>query len=559
MTSRKKLGKSLNLEIDLIPESNSNRPGVSTNPEYITIHNTDNTKKGADAIAHAKYIKGQDAQNRQVSWHYTVDDRVCVKHLPINEKGWHAATADGNNKSIGIEICMNEGIDQSAANTKAATLVAILMYDLSLTLDRVVTHHHWSGKNCPRLLLSDGQPGKKWHKFLEEVNEIYQSIEPQEDLIAKIFAGGDDQLSQWHDSHGPEEGITAQPSSCCLPVVPVRQLEQNLNPHRESLVRYMEKKWVNGTVLHYCFLDNPSNWRGDNTQKQAVRDAFAEWKNLGIGLKFEEVSDRNQAEIRIGFEGLSTNTGGSWSYVGRDSIDYAPNPNERTMNFGWDLTTSYGHDTALHEIGHALGFPHEHQNPNAGIVWNEQAVYDYFGGPPNNWTRETTYHNIIRKISSAEVEGSGWDKDSIMHYQIAAGLIKSPSGYQNRPLIPASGLSAVDVEEVKKFYPGSTPTPVQLKPYLSVLVDIEPGQQLDFIIRPEISREYTIQTIGYVDTVIVLFEDVNGNQTYIDGDDDSGWSRNAEIRTRLMQGKTYYLKLRLYSASATGQGAVIVW
>ena len=27
------------------------------------------------------------------------------------------------------------------------------------------------------------------------------------------------------------------------------------------------------------------------------------------------------------------------------------------MNFGWDLTTPYGRVTALHEIGHPLGFP----------------------------------------------------------------------------------------------------------------------------------------------------------------------------------------------------------
>ncbi len=43
MTSRKKLGESLNLEIDLIPESNSNRSGIRITPRFITIHNTDNT------------------------------------------------------------------------------------------------------------------------------------------------------------------------------------------------------------------------------------------------------------------------------------------------------------------------------------------------------------------------------------------------------------------------------------------------------------------------------------------------------------------------------------
>ncbi len=67
MVSRNKLGESLNLEIDLIPESNSNRLGTNIAPRFITIHNTDNTGLGADARAHAKYVKGQDAQNRKVS------------------------------------------------------------------------------------------------------------------------------------------------------------------------------------------------------------------------------------------------------------------------------------------------------------------------------------------------------------------------------------------------------------------------------------------------------------------------------------------------------------
>lgn len=342
---------------------------------------------------------------------------------------------------------------------------------------------------------------------------------------------------------------------CSLPVVPDRQLEANIDPNRESLIRYIEKKWVNHTVLHYYFIDAPKKLKGDDSQKQVVSESFTEWKDLGIGLEFKEVGNAADAEIRIAFE-----PGSSWSYVGRDAIDLVPDKNERTMNFGWDLTTPYGRDTALHEIGHALGFPHEHQNPNAGIVWNEEAVYSYFGGPPNNWNREKCYYNIIRKISSAEVQGSLWDKNSIMHYEFPSGVIITPEEYQTKPLIPEAGLSGIDIEEVKKFYPEIVePEKLKLEPYLSKLIEINAGEQLDFVIQPTVSRKYAIQTFGDLDTVIVLFEDVNGEPVYIAGDDDSGTNFNARIEIRLMRGRTYYLRLRLYYAHATGQGAVMLW
>jgi len=357
-------------------------------------------------------------------------------------------------------------------------------------------------------------------------------------------------------SNTSEQGEEDKAQYCSLPVVPDRQLDANIDPNRASLIRYIEKKWVNHTMLHYHFLETPREWQGDESQKQVVRESFAVWKDLGIGLEFREVNEPADAEVRIGFE----QGAGSWSYVGRDAIDHIPNPKDRTMNFGWDLTTPYGHDTALHEIGHALGFPHEHQNPNAGIVWDEEAVYSYFSGPPNYWNRDNAYYNIIRKISPAAVQGSQWDKDSIMHYQFPVGLIVVPEQYKDQPLIPAPGLSAMDIDEVLKFYPGEPePQLPELKPYLSQLLQIDPGEQLDFQIQPRISRKYTIQTFGNLDTVMVLFEDDNGEPVYRAGDDDSGTNFNARIEMRLVRGRTYYLRLRLYSAWATGQGAVMLW
>jgi Astacin (Peptidase family M12A) len=145
------------------------------------------------------------------------------------------------------------------------------------------------------------------------------------------------------------------------------------------------------------------------------------------------VTSRDEAEIRVGF----MQGDGSWSYLGRQILDRGAN--ERTMNFGWDLLrTAREADTALHEIGHTLGLPHEHQNPNAGIVWDEEKVYTSLGGPPNNWPRETTQWNILRKIEPDTVQGSNWDPDSIMHYPFPAGLILQQRDFVIRRPPPAS-------------------------------------------------------------------------------------------------------------------------
>lgn len=354
---------------------------------------------------------------------------------------------------------------------------------------------------------------------------------------------------------------------CTQPVVPVRTFGAGFNPDRASAIIAHDKKWVSGTVLHYYFFDKESDgervlltngkkkwltWQGDEDQKNVVRKAFDTWKEVGVGLSFKEVDSRNNAEIRIGF----MQGDGSWSYVGRDILGQARN--RRTMNFGWDLTREGEIDTAIHEIGHTLGLVHEHQNGKAGIVWDEPAVLAELAGPPNFWPPEQTRHNILQKMDPDEVQGSSWDPDSIMHYPFGPGIIISPEEYKDG-IFPKPGLSEKDKAWALQFYPPMEDEHKELKPFETARLDIPEGEQVNLAIRPETTRNYDFSTFGQSDTVMVLFEEENGELQYRKGDDDSGEDRNASFRVKLIEGHKYVLRVRLYYSFLAGETAVMMW
>lgn len=378
-------------------------------------------------------------------------------------------------------------------------------------------------------------------------------------------------MEEKHYSTNPAElPADSTPLYCSARQPEVRKFDPEVSQDRQRLIVVNDKKWVNETILHYYFFDGDNDgqyvytnngqriwrtWRGSNREKEVVREAFEIWKNTGIGLQFKEVNRREDAEIRIGF----MDGDGAWSYVGRDILNISSN--ERTMNFGWNIAQARdGLDVALHEIGHTMGFPHEHQNPYAGIVWDEARVYDDLAGPPNYWPQEVTYHNIIRKISPDEVQGSNWDPNSIMHYPFRAGMIRRPVEYSSG-LTPEGGLSERDIAWAKHFYP-----PVDQRDELPMLklmesstFNLQPSEQKDFAFYPSYTRTYNIGTFGQMDTVMVLFEEVDGELKYRDGDDDSGKDYNAMIRMKLIEGHRYVIRLRLYFKFQTGDSAIMVW
>lgn len=189
-TSGAGLAREINLRVDMVPRGTHGRRVVRPmKPRYITIHSTQNYS--ADASRHSLALKRGALRSPKrrggnrigyLIWHFTVDDRVAIQHMPVSEQGEHADfDGPGNRLSIGIEMCEHRGSNRSATIERTAKLTAKLMREQGIPLSRVVPHYHWprrgkspANKNCPHFLLDNGRPGTKWRWFLGRVDYHYK-------------------------------------------------------------------------------------------------------------------------------------------------------------------------------------------------------------------------------------------------------------------------------------------------------------------------------------------------------------------------------------------------
>ncbi len=178
--------------------------------------------------------------------------------------------------------------------------------------------------------------------------------------------------------------------------------------------------------------------------KSKVREYVKEWETYA-NVTFNFINDVSMAKIKVGFEHDNT----SWSWVGRDVL---VNPkDEKTINFGWFDTRTTDAEfrrVILHEFGHALGFIHEHQAPTAGIPWDKEKVYAFFGGSPNFWDSAKIDFNIFARYSQATNNSSIYDPLSIMHYSFPKELTTDGSSFPFN-----TNLSAIDKTFSREVYP----------------------------------------------------------------------------------------------------------
>lgn len=321
---------------------------------------------------------------------------------------------------------------------------------------------------------------------------------------------------------------TVQPAAAPAPTPPT--------PLEAAILRF--KKWPTGTVLRVAFLD------GDPFVQQRVEAVAHQWSKYA-DIRFLFGPDPN-AEIRVSFA-----QEGSWSYIGTDCRSIPKN--QPTMNYGWltpDTNDEEYERVVLHEFGHALGLIHEHQNPAGGIPWDKDAVYDYYQGPPNNWTRAQVDTNLFQTYSKTETNFTAFDPGSIMLYPIPNEFTVGDFevGWNRM-------LSATDIDFIAMQYP---------KPGNELTVDgaareaqIGAFGEVDiytFVVTAQ--GRYRAETSGRTDLVMTLFGP-NNDGLFIAEDDDSGRGLNPRLVRDLEPGK-YTLRVRHWSRVRTGEYTISV-
>jgi hypothetical protein len=212
--------------------------------------------------------------------------------------------------------------------------------------------------------------------------------------------------------------------------------------------------------------------------------------------KYREWVPDDVSSIRVGFE-----QAGYWSYVGMDSQDLEiSKPGGITLNlekFDVQLPLNWK-TTVLHEFGHALGFHHEHQSPVSDCDFDWDTLYEYLGGPPNNWSKEQVDFNL-REMPAGGLTYAPHDKHSIMHYAFPEWMFNSRSASPCFVTEP-EGLSEEDKLMASKAYPFDQKQVLKMKADKQENLELLLEWSKDFQINPHLEHKSAPERIRSAET-----------------------------------------------------------
>lgn len=164
--------------------SRQNINGTGNPCKYIVIHETDNYSEGAGARTHAKAQHDGNFADMSVHYYcgsdgiYQAAEHTCkCWHIGREYGGSHSVHDATNNNSIGIEICVNQDGNYTAARQSAIELVKYLLQTTGIPASRVIRHFDAKGKYCPRKMLDNPA---LWTDFKAQIQGGSSSVTPSQ-------------------------------------------------------------------------------------------------------------------------------------------------------------------------------------------------------------------------------------------------------------------------------------------------------------------------------------------------------------------------------------------
>lgn len=144
--------------------------------QYLVIHGTGNQNDNDEGNANY-FCTG----SRGASAHYFVDEDSITQVVKDDDCSWHCGDGNGkygitNKNSIGIEMCVSNGIYSALTIQNTLDLVRMLMKKYNIPADKVVRHFDASRKNCPSQFNLDG----KWLGWIEFKKQLIGGVYMQE-------------------------------------------------------------------------------------------------------------------------------------------------------------------------------------------------------------------------------------------------------------------------------------------------------------------------------------------------------------------------------------------
>ena len=145
---------------------------------------------------------------------------------------------------------------------------------------------------------------------------------------------------------------------------------------------------------------------------------------------------------------ISRGQGGYYSYLGTDVL-HIPR-NRQTMNLeGFTMNTPESEYKRVirHEVGHTLGFPHEHMRRALVARIDPRKAYEYFRRT-QGWDKQTVDQQVLTPLDERSLMGTPADQTSIMCYQLPGSITRD-----GRPILGGVDINQTDFAFAGQIYP----------------------------------------------------------------------------------------------------------